>query len=116
MQLWCVEASNQDKYISFFYIEKLKHQSAHTHTHTHTHKMVNGLDRMGENWRNLGTRSTRGHNKKLKKVQCMRDIKKYSFPHRVVDTWNGLEEDVVNAISVHSFKDKLDKARYRDGS
>ena len=46
----------------------------------------------------------------------MRDIKKYSFPHRVVDTWNGLEEDVVNAISVHSFKEKLDKTRYRDGS
>ena len=80
------------------------------------YKMVNGMDRMGENWRNLGTRNTRGHNKKLKKVQCMRDIKKYSFPHRVVDTWNGLEEDVVNAISVHSFKEKLDKTRYRDGS
>ena len=43
------------------------------------YKMVNGMDRMGENWRNLGTRSTRGHNKKLKKVQCMRD-KEVQFP------------------------------------
>ncbi len=45
----------------------------------------------------------------------MRDIKKYSFPHRVVNAWNGLEEDVVNAISVHKFKTELDKLRSRDG-
>ena len=38
----------------------------------------------------------------------MRDINKYSFPHRVVNAWNGLEEDVVNAISVHKFKTELD--------
>ena len=45
----------------------------------------------------------------------MRDIKKYSFPHRVVNAWNGLDEDVVNDISVHKFKTELDKLRRRDG-
>ncbi len=49
------------------------------------------------------------------KERCLRDIKKYSFPHRVVNAWNGLEEDVVNAISVHKFKTELDKLRSRDG-
>ena len=44
----------------------------------------------------------------MKKERCVRDIKKYSFPHRVVNAWNGLEEDVVNAISVHKFKTELD--------
>ena len=62
----------------------------------------------------LDARNTRGHGKKLKKENCRRDIKKYSFPHRVVDTWNGLDEDIVNAVSVHSFKAKLEKIRYRD--
>ena len=79
------------------------------------YKMVNGMDRIGEDLLKLDTGSTRGHSKKLKKERCVRDIKKYSFPHRVVDTWNGLEEGVVQATSVHRFKAELDKSRSRDG-
>ena len=79
------------------------------------YKMVNGLDRMGEDLLELDGGNTRGHGKKLKKERCIRDIKKYSFPHRVVNIWNGLEEDVVNAISVHKFKAELDKLSCRDG-
>ena len=63
----------------------------------------------------LDTGSTRRHSKKLKKERCVRDIKKYSFPHRVVDAWNGLEESVVHAVSVHKFKAEFDKTRSRDG-
>ncbi len=66
-----------------------------------------------EGFINLDTQSTRGHSKKLKKINCRRDIKKYSFPHRRVNKWNELAEDVVTAITVHAFKTKLD--RYRDG-
>ena len=79
------------------------------------YKMVNGLDRIGEDLLKFDTGSTRGHGRKLKKERCMRDIKKYSFPHRVVNAWNGLEEDVVQAISVHKFKTEIDKLRSRDG-
>ena len=79
------------------------------------YKMVNGMDRIGEDLLKLDTGGTRGHGRKLKKERCLRDIKKYSFPHRVVNAWNGLEEDVVNAISVHKFKAELDKLRSRDG-
>ena len=57
---------------------------------------------------------TRGHSMKIRKNQCVRDTKKYSFPHRIVDTWNGLNEEVVTANSVHNFKEKLDKWRYGD--
>ncbi len=56
-----------------------------------TYKMVNSLDKVDDDFLNLETRTTRGHGKKLKKVQCIRDIKKYSFLHRAVDTWNGLD-------------------------
>ena len=63
----------------------------------------------------LDTGSTRGHGRKLKKERCVKDIKKYSFPHRVVNAWNGLDKDVVQAISVHKFKAELDKISSRDG-
>ena len=79
------------------------------------YRMVNGMDKMGEDLLKLDTGTTRGHSKKLKKERCMKDIKKYSFPHRVVNTWNGLDEDVVNAINVNKFKAELDRLSCRDG-
>ncbi|MPC26258.1 hypothetical protein E2C01_019394 [Portunus trituberculatus] len=42
----------------------------------------------------------------------VRNIKKFSFPHRIVDIWNGLSDEIVVAESVHKFKAKLDKCRY----
>ena len=59
-------------------------------------------------------RRTRGHMKKLRKSQCLGDVKKYSFPHRTVEIWNNLKEEVVEAKSVHMFKEKLDKFQYGD--
>ena len=40
----------------------------------------------------------RGHSK-IRKRQCLRAIKKYSFPHRTVDVWNGLSEEIVTAAA-----------------
>ena len=57
---------------------------------------------------------TRGHSKRIRKSHCVGNTRKYSFPHRIVDTWNGLNEEVVTATSVHNFKEKLDKWRYGD--
>ncbi len=53
--------------------------------------------------------------KKLK-ISYRRDVKKYSFPYRSLSTWNGLDEEIVCAKSIHEFKDKLDKKRYGDGT
>ena len=61
-------------------------------------------------------RSMRGHSMKLKKGRCLRDVKKYSFPQRYVEAWNELSEEVITAKSMHSFKEKLDNYRYRDGT
>ena len=80
------------------------------------YKMVYGMDRTGEDLLKLETRDTRGHGKKLKKERYVRDIKKYSFPHRAVELWNGLDEGIVNAASVHCFKARLDKVRYQGGT
>ncbi len=59
---------------------------------------------------------TRGNNKKLKEISYRRDVKKYSFPHRSITTWNGLDEEIVCTKSIHEFKDKLDKKCYGDGT
>lgn len=51
---------------------------------------------------------TRGHNYKMYKQQCRLDVRKYSFAYRVVDIWNNLPYDVVNASSINCFKKRLD--------
>ena len=38
----------------------------------------------------------------------------FSFPHRTVDVWNGLNEETVTAVNVHTFKERLDKWRHGD--
>ena len=36
-------------------------------------------------------------------------MRKNSFSHRIVNTWNSLSEEVVSADSINSFKDRLNK-------
>ena len=60
------------------------------------------------------TKHTRRHSRKIEKSQCSGDVKKFSFPHRTVDVWNGLNEEIVEADSMHTFKNKLDKFRNGD--
>ena len=52
---------------------------------------------------------TRGHNFKLKKTRFTKTIRQHFFSNRVINNWNSLSEDIVNAPSVDSFKNKLDK-------
>ena len=55
------------------------------------------------------TSNTRGHKLKIYKRHCRTNIRKYSFSQRVVDLWNSLPPEVVEAKSVNSFKSKLNK-------
>ena len=74
------------------------------------YKIVNGIEKLDN--QNLvmeeETRQMRGPSRKIKKSQCLKDTRKYSFPHRIVDTWNGLKEEIVKATSIHKFKKMLD--------
>ena len=80
------------------------------------YKFTSGIDKLDRN--DLveieRTRELRGHRKKLKKGICRRDIKKYSFPYRSVEIWNGLSKEIVEAGSVHQMKEKLDKRSLGD--
>jgi len=52
---------------------------------------------------------TRGHNCRIVKQRSNLDIRKYFFSQRVVNTWNSLPQTVIDADSVNSFKNRLDK-------
>ena len=52
---------------------------------------------------------TRGHNLKLSRQTCRSRIRHDYFSQRIVEFWNGLPSDVVNASTVNSFKGRLNK-------
>jgi hypothetical protein len=57
--------------------------------------------------------ATRGHQHKLFKKSCHTGTRKNYFTYRIVDMWNSLPVGVINASSVNSFKNNLDK-HWRD--
>jgi len=52
---------------------------------------------------------TRGHNQKLRKIRVNTGVRQNFFPLRVIDTWNKLPEDIVNAPTLNSFKNRIDQ-------
>ena len=58
------------------------------------------------------TSITRGHKFKLKKPIAKNKTRKYFFVSiRVINNWNSFPPVVVNAVSLNSFKTKLDNIR-----
>ena len=53
-------------------------------------------------------RRTRGHDKKLKKMHCRTDKRRYFFTQRVGAWWNSLPQEVIDAPTINSFKSRLD--------
>ena len=58
---------------------------------------------------------TRGHKAALVKEQCRLDMRKYSFSQRVLNEWNKLPNDCVNASSVNMFRNRIDRYLIRAG-
>ena len=72
-------------------------------------KIVNGYEDVDRNmFFKLKEGRTRGHKAALIKEQCRLDISKYSFSQRVINEWNKLPNDCVNASSVNMFKNRID--------
>ena len=51
---------------------------------------------------------TRGNKAALIKEEGRIDMRKYSFSQRVINEWNKLPNDCVNASSVNMFKNRID--------
>lgn len=60
-----------------------------------------------ENYIEFSNNSTRGHNLKIKKRKFYTDLGKFTFFNRVVDDWNELPFETVNADSLELFKKKI---------
>ena len=55
-------------------------------------------------------RKTRGHNLKLRR-QLISNTQRYNFfTNRVVNDWNKLEKEAINAVTVNHFKNIIDKS------
>ena len=77
-------------------------------------KIVNGYEDVDRNifFKLLQTKEgsrTRGHKAALVKEQCVLDMRKYSFSLRVINEWNKLPNDCVDASSVNMFKHRIDR-------
>ena len=51
----------------------------------------------------------------LRSSQCRLDMRKYSFSQRVINEWNKLPNDCVNASNVNMFKNRIDRYLIRAG-
>ena len=50
-----------------------------------------------------------GHSMKLYKPNVRLNVRKHFFSHRIIEHWNQLPQHVVDAPSVNSFKNRLDR-------
>lgn len=73
-----------------------------------TFKFIHGYEKV-DNLFTFTASSTRGHSLKLNKVRTNTTIRSNFFSIRVVNAWNSLPEKAVQARSVNSFKNHLDK-------
>ena len=73
------------------------------------YKIMHGLTNLSpEDFFSFSTSGLRGHGYKLFKPRVRTDIGKFSFSCRVVDLWNALPDEVVDAVSINSFKNQID--------
>ena len=55
------------------------------------------------------TSGLRGHSSKLFKPRCRTTVRQNLFSLRIVNEWNKLPQDVVEAPSINTFKNRLDR-------
>ena len=74
-------------------------------------KIMNGLVRMDKEKLFSPTRSphTRGHTQRVFKEHAVKLTRSRSFSQRVVNDWNNLPADIVEAPSLNIFKNRLDE-------
>ena len=74
------------------------------------YRFLKGFDRINsQQCFECGRSRITGHNMKIRKRVARRDVRKHFFSHRVVKNWNLLNEEVVSARCIHSFKEKYDR-------
>ena len=70
------------------------------------------VNHQNRNQNHLSTTGSRGHSLKLFKRSFKRNVWKYTFSNRVIDSWNRLPEDIIACESLDNLKRKLDRLFY----
>ena len=80
-------------------------------------KIVNGYEDVDRNmfFKLKEGNRTRGHKSALIKEQCRLEMRKYSFSQSVVNEWNKLSNDCINASGVNMFKNRINIYLIRAG-
>ena len=74
------------------------------------HKIINNdVDIESHIFLEFQNSSTRGHNYKLRKKKATKLSRINAFSNRVIDDWNNLPPNVVNAVTTNGFKNEIDK-------
>ena len=73
------------------------------------YKYLTGKYSVDAEYIKLDNTNTRGHKYKLKNVRTDKSIRQQYFSYRIVNAWNGLPSEVVEAQSLNAFKARLDK-------
>ncbi len=74
-----------------------------------TFKILNGYSKVDSNIFFELNPSGRGHAFKLKKPRCNSKARQTLFSQRVINSWNSLDDNVVNVTSINTFKNGLDR-------
>lgn len=74
-------------------------------------KIMNGLVRLDVN--ELFTpvsmaNNTRGHQQRVRRQKAHREVRAKSFSQRAINSWNSMPENVIQAPSLDTFKNRLD--------
>jgi hypothetical protein len=73
-----------------------------------TYKYVHGIYDCDNPLEFSSQHNTRGHRFKLKKNRCRTTLRQSFFINRITDTWNALDEAVVEVPTLNAFKNRLD--------
>jgi len=74
-----------------------------------TYKFTHGKYTSTYPFTNDEDKSRRGHSLKLKKGRFYTNVRKHFFSERVVNLWNTLPDQIVNAPTINAFKNRLDR-------
>ena len=74
-----------------------------------TYKILSNYNEEVSPFFKINASSTRGNTLKLAKQSANKDVRKFSFTNRIVNLWNHLPNDVVNAEKLIQFERKLDR-------
>ena len=75
-----------------------------------TYKFTHGVYKVSEQMFSMDSSDrTRGHSLKLQKKRCNTTQRQHFFNQRIIEQWNRLPAEIVEAETLNSFKAKIDK-------